>query len=124
MIQITAPNSSATDIQLACLINRACLLIFIQHVDVCVRDRIADWDVTLAGKIARQVKQRHDAGGFRLSEHVNVMGRMIEVRHPLSRNLAQERFARGKHQSQPIIEQFPSFILRKTADDRRAIAPK
>ena len=96
-IQITAANTRATDVQLACLIDRAWLLIFIQHVDVCIGDRIANRDVSLAGEIARYVKKRNDAGRFRLAEHVNVMGWMVEVDHPLSWNLAQQGLARRKH---------------------------
>ena len=49
---------------------------------------------------------------------------MIETRHPGARNPAQQRFARGQHQSQRVVEQLCAFFFIQALEDRRAVSPE
>src|SRR3954471_1555285 len=57
-IQITTTNSGAGDVQLARFINRAKLLIFVEHVDVGVRDRPSNRHEVFAVEVLWNAKHR------------------------------------------------------------------
>src|ERR1051325_5714276 len=76
-IQITAADAGARDINFAGDANRARLLVFIEDVNVGVGNWIADGNKRIGFDRGRNMKQRDDARGFGLAEHVHVMRSMI-----------------------------------------------